>query len=201
MAGREPFNVTARAPEMTTAQRSPWHSPVPYLFGGLAAMLGLIAFALLILACSYWRLSGNLENHENGSERDLEAGEGDESSQKIVPVFEEKILVIMAGDAKPTFLATPMSSRSSSFGDNTNNTCSCSQKTEKWVDVSETTADNKQGNSDGSDQHQVQVTDENGESAQEASDHSDQRKPFIYEKKKKMEMDASGTLYWVQRRR
>ncbi|XP_048426651.1 protein GLUTAMINE DUMPER 3 isoform X3 [Pyrus x bretschneideri] len=178
MAGREPFNVTARAPEMTTAQRSPWHSPVPYLFGGLAAMLGLIAFALLILACSYWRLSGNLENHENGSERDLEAGEGDESSQKIVPVFEEKILVIMAGDAKPTFLATPMSSRSSSFGDNTNNTCSCSQKTEKWVDVSETTADNKQGNSDGSDQHQVQVTDENGESAQEASDHSDQRVPL-----------------------
>ena len=146
---------------MTTAQRSPWHSPVPYLFGGLAAMLGLIAFALLILACSYWRLSGYLENNENGSERDLEAGEGDGSAQKVPPVFEEKILVIMAGDAKPTFLATPMSSRSSSFGDNTNNTCSCSQKTEKWVDVSETTADNKQGSSDGSDQYQVQVTDEN----------------------------------------
>nr|GFA24245.1 protein glutamine dumper 2-like [Tanacetum cinerariifolium] len=49
-------------------QRSPWHSPVPYLFGGLAAMLGLIAFALLILACSYWKISP-------ARERDLEAGE------------------------------------------------------------------------------------------------------------------------------
>ncbi|GKC32097.1 glutamine dumper 2-like protein [Tanacetum coccineum] len=37
-------------------QPSPWHSPVPYLFGGLAAMMGLIAFALLVLACSYWKL-------------------------------------------------------------------------------------------------------------------------------------------------
>ncbi|EMS45822.1 hypothetical protein TRIUR3_28536 [Triticum urartu] len=42
----------------TVAPHSPWQSPVPYLFGGLAAMLGLIAFALLILACSYWKLSG-----------------------------------------------------------------------------------------------------------------------------------------------
>ncbi|XP_062165404.1 protein GLUTAMINE DUMPER 2 [Alnus glutinosa] len=117
MAAREPFNVTAKSP-MAAQPHSPWHSPVPYLFGGLAAMLGLIAFALLILACSYWRLSGYLE--EDGSaERDLEAGEGktDDDAQKPRPVFEEKILVIMAGDAKPTFLATPMSSRSSSFGD------------------------------------------------------------------------------------
>ncbi|PPS09329.1 hypothetical protein GOBAR_AA11312 [Gossypium barbadense] len=53
---------TAAMPSMSPPAmgqpRSPWHSPVPYLFGGLAAMLGLIAFALLILACSYWRLSG-----------------------------------------------------------------------------------------------------------------------------------------------
>ncbi|EMS55522.1 hypothetical protein TRIUR3_12089 [Triticum urartu] len=46
-----------------TAPHSPWQSPVPYLFGGLAAMLGLIALALLILACSYWKLSG-LDNHD-----------------------------------------------------------------------------------------------------------------------------------------
>ncbi|KAI3782161.1 hypothetical protein L2E82_12195 [Cichorium intybus] len=36
-----------------STQQSPWHSPVPYLFGDLAAMLGLIGFALLLLACSY----------------------------------------------------------------------------------------------------------------------------------------------------
>ncbi|KAM5553978.1 protein GLUTAMINE DUMPER 3 [Rosa sericea] len=142
MAAREPFNVTVRSPAVTT-QRSPWHSPVPYLFGGLAAMLGLIAFALLILACSYWKLSGYLENSENDGERDLEAGEGGKSdeTQKAPPVFEEKILVIMAGDAKPTFLATPISSRSSSFGDSSSTsstTCSC-DKSEKSVEMAEQT--------------------------------------------------------------
>ncbi|XP_050371816.1 protein GLUTAMINE DUMPER 3 [Argentina anserina] len=140
MAAREPFNVTARSPALTT-QRSPWHSPVPYLFGGLAAMLGLIAFALLILACSYWKLSGYLENSENDGERDLEAGEGGkgDEAQKAPPVFEEKILVIMAGDAKPTFLATPISSRSSSLGDSSSTnstTCSCG-KSEKSVEMAE----------------------------------------------------------------
>ena len=76
-------------------------------------MLGLIAFALLILACSYWKLSGQLLNEEN-AERDLEsvAGEkqGDSANKDSVKVYEEKILVIMAGDDKPTFLATPKAS-------------------------------------------------------------------------------------------
>ncbi|XVE97295.1 hypothetical protein REPUB_Repub03eG0007400 [Reevesia pubescens] len=105
-------------PEMAE-QRSPWHSPVPYLFGGLAAMLGLIAFALLILACSYWRLSGRLDNHSEGAdaERDVESDEKEDDSNKQVKVYEEKILVIMAGDEKPTFLATPVYTKASSFGD------------------------------------------------------------------------------------
>ncbi|KAL2236879.1 protein GLUTAMINE DUMPER 5-like [Sesamum indicum] len=104
-----------------TIQRSPWHSPVPYLFGGLAAMLGLIAFALLILACSYWKLSGG----EEGGQGDVESGAGEKGESnadaKALPVFQEKVLVIMAGDVKPTFLATPMSSRgySSSTNDET----------------------------------------------------------------------------------
>lgn len=77
-------------------------------------MLGLIAFALLILACSYWKLSGQLQNEEN-AERDLESvvgGEkqGDSANKESVTVYEEKILVIMAGDDKPTFLATPKAS-------------------------------------------------------------------------------------------
>ncbi|KAI3446667.1 hypothetical protein Pfo_003332 [Paulownia fortunei] len=105
----------ASAAPQSPAQRSPWHSPVPYLFGGLSAMLGLIAFALLILACSYWKLSGNLENRDD-EERDLEAGEADGGAKPVPPVLEEKYLVIMAGQEKPTFLATPMSSRASSFG-------------------------------------------------------------------------------------
>ncbi|XP_031121741.1 protein GLUTAMINE DUMPER 1-like [Ipomoea triloba] len=106
------------APAPTSpAIRSPWHSPVPYLFGGLAAMLGLIAFALLILACSYWRLSGYLENRADSDGRDLEAGEGSGDGEKAAaPVLEEKFLVIMAGEEKPTFIATAISSRASSFG-------------------------------------------------------------------------------------
>ncbi|KAJ6849790.1 protein GLUTAMINE DUMPER 5 [Iris pallida] len=54
------------APSSSSVEHSStWHSPVPYLFGGLAAMLGLIAFALLILACSYWRLSGFLDDDQD----------------------------------------------------------------------------------------------------------------------------------------
>lgn len=106
-------------------------------------MLGLIAFALLILACSYWKLSGYLDGGEDTNrEPDLEAG--DDTQKQPSPVFEEKILVIMAGDIKPTYLATPMSSRSSSFGDTKSNTsCSSSatvnaDKDEKSVDLTET---------------------------------------------------------------
>ncbi|XWS26128.1 hypothetical protein CRYUN_Cryun26dG0004300 [Craigia yunnanensis] len=107
------------SPPAMAQPRSPWHSPVPYLFGGLAAMLGLIAFALLILACSYWRLSGRLDNNSEGAdaERDVESGEKECDSNKQVKVYEEKILVIMAGEEKPTFLATPVSTKASSFGD------------------------------------------------------------------------------------
>ncbi|KAJ7958457.1 Protein GLUTAMINE DUMPER like [Quillaja saponaria] len=108
----------------TQTQRSPWHSPVPYLFGGLAAMLGLIAFALLILACSYWKLSGQLENREGG-ERDLENGnnekEGDSANKGSVKVYEEKFLVIMAGDEKPTFLATPVTAKAFYLGEGIEN--------------------------------------------------------------------------------
>lgn len=120
-----------QANETLTGQRSPWHSPVPYLFGGLAAMLGLIAFALLILACSYWKLSGYLEgndnNGDNGQEQDLEAGNKDEDPRKL-PIFEEKVLVFLTGQINPTFVATPVSSRSTSFGNNSNcGSCECDQ--------------------------------------------------------------------------
>lgn len=50
---------------------------------------------------------------------DIEAGAGEKSAAdmlKVLPVFEEKIVVIMAGDLNPTFLATPVSSRGNSFG-------------------------------------------------------------------------------------
>lgn len=123
MTNLEASSSVATAP--VGPPRSPWHSPVPYLFGGLAAMLGLIAFALLILACSYWKLSGHLD--EENQQGDIEEGNNNNNSSsnnnvgdvKLVekPILEEKFLVIMAGQLKPTYIATPSSSsRASSFG-------------------------------------------------------------------------------------
>ncbi|CAM0909046.1 unnamed protein product [Alopecurus aequalis] len=95
-----------------TTAHSPWQSPVPYLFGGLAAMLGLIAFALLILACSYWKLSRYLDAAAEGSGRDGQAGEKESASGAARPAadFQEHVIVIMAGDKRPTFLAKPAAS-------------------------------------------------------------------------------------------
>ena len=105
---------TAAPGANATAPHSPWQSPVPYLFGGLAAMLGLIAFALLILACSYWKLSGYLD-----ADRDRRAGEAGADGEKGSAAgaarpaagFQEHVVVIMAGEEMPTFLATPAASR------------------------------------------------------------------------------------------
>lgn len=121
-----PDEGAAAAAAKNSVPHSPSQSPVPYLFGGLAAMMGLIACAVLILICSYWRLSGPLGNGDE-AERDLEAGDGNgnSGSAAAAPVIEEKFLVILAGQEKPTCLATPMSSRVSSFGSN----CSCSSST------------------------------------------------------------------------
>ncbi|XVF47761.1 hypothetical protein PTKIN_Ptkin03bG0136600 [Pterospermum kingtungense] len=159
MAARdESFNATTTGtPPPPPPPHSPWHSPVPYLFGGLAAMLGLIAFALLILACSYWKLSGYLENGTEGGEgeRDLEAGEGkgDDEAQKVgAAVMEQKFLVIMAGELKPTFLATPMSSTKSSSFSKKNEQCCCSRKEEEKLEEE----GEKQQVSDGDNQMQSQ---------------------------------------------
>lgn len=93
--------------------QSPWHSPVPYLFGGLAAMLGLIAFALLILACSYWRLSTSGDDSTEGTGRGgVDEEKENKSGVKMEKTaYEEKILVIMAGDNLPRFLATPAANK------------------------------------------------------------------------------------------
>ena len=51
-----------------------------------------------------------------GEISDLETGDSKLDSHKESAIFEEKYLVIMAGEVKPTFLATPISSRTTSFG-------------------------------------------------------------------------------------
>ncbi|KAG5093017.1 hypothetical protein JHK82_051795 [Glycine max] len=69
-------------------------SPIPYLFGGLAIMLALIAVALLILAC------------------DEEKPPQMKMVEKEENVSEPKIVVIMAGEGNPTYLAKPVPSTS-----------------------------------------------------------------------------------------
>ncbi|XP_030482063.2 protein GLUTAMINE DUMPER 6 [Cannabis sativa] len=81
-----------------------WKSPIPYLFGSLAIMLLLISLALLLLICSYRkRYSSSVdENDENKSSTNHNKnvnGEDEDDGPKIV--------VIMAGDEAPTYLATP----------------------------------------------------------------------------------------------
>ncbi|XP_057545540.1 protein GLUTAMINE DUMPER 5-like [Amaranthus tricolor] len=116
-----------------------WKSPVPYLFGGLAAMLGLIAFALLILACSYWKLSGV---HDSGAGEDSGEVTGDEkpTEASTATAYLNGIFVIMAGEMKPTFLATPATSRASSFENCSSSSSNKGEdKEEKDVEVETTT--------------------------------------------------------------
>lgn len=99
-------------------QSSSWNSPVRYLFGGMAAVLGLIAFALLFLACSYWQLSA-AHDSDGDSDGDLESGDGKPAlggaAKPPPPPLERRIVVIMAGNDKPIFLATPRSAPVFSF--------------------------------------------------------------------------------------
>jgi len=88
-----------------TTPHSLWHTPLPYLFGGLAAIIGLIALALLALACSYSTLSWDNQDEDHSA---LDNKESDPQTKEPVKVYEENILVIMAGNENPTFLATPV---------------------------------------------------------------------------------------------
>ncbi|XP_027353465.1 protein GLUTAMINE DUMPER 5-like [Abrus precatorius] len=79
-----------------------WKSPIPYLFGGLAVMLALISVALVILVCSYRKRA----SHSSPSDEDMK-----QAMPKIIEINSEpEVLVIMAGDHNPTYLARPISS-------------------------------------------------------------------------------------------
>ncbi|KAF3781208.1 GLUTAMINE DUMPER 4 protein [Nymphaea thermarum] len=90
--------VSSRQISSPASGLTAWHSPIPYLFGGFAALLCLIAIALIVIACS----------HRKDSSRST----ADDSPESIVIDTEPKIVVIMAGDLAPTFLAKPIKSSS-----------------------------------------------------------------------------------------
>ncbi|CAK7334824.1 unnamed protein product [Dovyalis caffra] len=81
-----------------------WHSPMPYLFGCLGLMLLAIAVALITLACSYYR------KHSGNSSSDQEEKSAAIPISMLVLDAEPKIVVIMPGEDKPTYLATPIDS-------------------------------------------------------------------------------------------
>ncbi|GLJ53439.1 hypothetical protein SUGI_1139640 [Cryptomeria japonica] len=74
--------------------------------GWLGVMIALILFALLLLLCSHYKRSNREDENESISEniemgkKNMEVHGGDEL---------ERLVVIMAGNDNPTFIAKPSS--------------------------------------------------------------------------------------------
>ncbi|OAY71411.1 Protein GLUTAMINE DUMPER 4 [Ananas comosus] len=107
-----PTSAAAAAP-LGAAPRPPpplGSSPVPYLFGGIAAMLGVIALALLLLACSYWKLSGDLDSPSPAAV----AGDDDGADDRGAGAAAAKagvVVIVMAGEEEPSFLGVPVDAK------------------------------------------------------------------------------------------
>ncbi|XP_062178825.1 protein GLUTAMINE DUMPER 5-like [Phragmites australis] len=73
-----------------------WRTPTPYLFLAFAVMMGLIAVALLVLICTRRKTSSRQEADEKAA-----------FGRVLVPLDREpKVVVIMAGEHAPSFLAS-----------------------------------------------------------------------------------------------
>ncbi|RLM54237.1 hypothetical protein C2845_PM10G16670 [Panicum miliaceum] len=82
---------------------SPWRTPTPYLFLGLAVMMVVVAVALLVLLCS--RRKPALSSRQE----DVVDSEKTSSVRVLVPLDREApraVVVVMAGDVLPAFLAS-----------------------------------------------------------------------------------------------
>ncbi|XP_010261666.1 PREDICTED: protein GLUTAMINE DUMPER 6-like [Nelumbo nucifera] len=100
-----PVSATTHAPATVATGFRRWNSPMPYLFAGIAAMLGLIALALLVLVCTHRKSS------DNSSQQTEEKPANPISSP---PDTEPKVVVVMPGEYKPTFIAKPVCSTNAS---------------------------------------------------------------------------------------
>ena len=84
----------------SSAELHIWRSPLPYLFIGLSVMMGLLAIALIVLACSHRKSSGSSSNST------LQTG-----NPVVLTSLEREPEVMaavnMAGDDMPSFLAKP----------------------------------------------------------------------------------------------
>ncbi|KAG9448653.1 hypothetical protein H6P81_008618 [Aristolochia fimbriata] len=79
-----------------------WNSPVPYVFLGMGVVLSMIAVALIVLVCCSHRKSEE-EEEEEEEEKYASSSKGVERVTEVEP----RILVIMAGEKRPTCLAKP----------------------------------------------------------------------------------------------
>ncbi|KAM0923992.1 hypothetical protein ACQ4PT_005135 [Festuca glaucescens] len=76
-----------------------WRTPTPYLFLGFALMMGLISVALLILVCT--------RHKPSTSSRRGTAESASARGTMMAPLDREpKVIVIMAGDGMPSFIAS-----------------------------------------------------------------------------------------------
>jgi len=107
MLGQSNSMINNSSNVSVTAHHTEWSWPVPFLFGGLAAMMVLVAFALIILAWSYWK---TFDSQSNGQSINASVELGVQTEISGEDIEEEKVVVIMAGQQNPTFLARPSSS-------------------------------------------------------------------------------------------
>uniref|UniRef100_A0A6N2KCP8 Uncharacterized protein n=1 Tax=Salix viminalis TaxID=40686 RepID=A0A6N2KCP8_SALVM len=119
----------------------------------------------LASAIPLWRISARLDSENEGDDqRDLESGNEKEGKPEN-KVFEEKFLVIMAGNERPTFLATPVCSKASSFVAKIGN-----EEEEEKTESTPAGHDNKVKNQEmiGDSHDQAATTGENTETTQES---------------------------------
>ncbi|KAF8095587.1 hypothetical protein N665_0329s0008 [Sinapis alba] len=85
-----------------------WKSPIPYLFGGLFLLIVLIALALLSLVCTNKKTpsssSSSTDTNPMGEEKDTR----EIKAKSIMVEYLPKIVVILAGEDKPSCLAVPV---------------------------------------------------------------------------------------------
>jgi hypothetical protein len=90
----------AAAVHVGNAHPGLWRTPTPYLFLGFAMMMALIAVALLVLVCTRRKPS-------SGSSRRGSSAEEASARGAMSPLDREpKVVVIMAGDDMPSFIAS-----------------------------------------------------------------------------------------------
>lgn len=76
-----------------------WKTPAPYILGAAGSVIALIVFAFFLLVCSCWR-----DSRSPSEENNVIAGNGTESTIECGEI-NETVVVIMAGEEKPTFIA------------------------------------------------------------------------------------------------